>query len=543
MDGEYIQTNEQINTTKTNPQKIWSEYQKLVSYMEEKDVYNIVKKNEDFYDGRQWEGLPVSNTTYKATMNNLQRIGKYQISMLSSNDIGMSIKTMLGNDNSLDFITNEVKDVIEQAKIKETSRLAIRDAFVGGSAYMHQTFDPDFETGQESKGRIENELVDCRRMLFGNPYSADIQKQPYIIIVLRQYIDQVKEEARECGVSEDIIDEIKPDADENYDEDTGDKLVTVLVKYYKKKVKELFTKKVVDEFGNEIVITEEKEVKKVHFVKTTQNVVIKEETNLDYTRYPISRMGWDNRKDSFLFDTPLTWNIANQVFINKVYSYCHEYVAKSAYPKRIIDETKIDIEDWDSHNDIGVAGIDMMGKLFDISKMPDFSTQVLELIKLTEQEMEKNMGVNDAALGNIKPDNAKAILVTQDAATVPLEIQRQNSYEMWEDTIRNIIDIMIASYGIRQFVDEQGTIGTADYTQLKGLNYRLKIDISSSAQYSEIAQYETLTNLYQGGGIDVLTFLKAMPDKLIANREMLIKAVEENQAAQQQLMAQMPQQQ
>ena len=292
-----------------------------------------------------------------------------------------------------------------------------------------------------------------------------------------------------------------------------------------------------DEFGNQIEVMEQKVIKTVHAIKCTKDVVIKEETDLGYTRYPISRFGWDNRSNSFLYDTPMTWNIVNQVFVNKCYAYMHEYLFKSAFPKRIYDETKLDIKNFDEEEDFGVAGIDLMGKFLDFSKMPDFSDQVIDLVKLTESEMEKNMGVNDAALGNVKPDNAQAIIALQESAAVPLEIQRQNFYEMWEDTIRNIIDIMIACYGVRKLSNDNDEIVTVDFSRLQGLNYKLSIDIGSSAQYSEIAQMNTINSLLSNQMIDLATFLKVCPDKYVPMKSEIMKFAEKQQeeAAMQQM--------
>ena len=44
--------------------KIWSEYESLVDYMTENDVYEIVKKNERFFNGRHWDGLSSSYFFY-----------------------------------------------------------------------------------------------------------------------------------------------------------------------------------------------------------------------------------------------------------------------------------------------------------------------------------------------------------------------------------------------------------------------------------------------------------------------------------------------
>ena len=534
-----------MSEMKQDAATIWKEYEQINEYLLKNNIFAIVKKNEDFYNGRQWGALEGKTDQATPTMNRLQRIGKYQISMLSSNDVGISIKYPLGSremNQMLNIVSDEVKDVIEQAKIVESARLMIRDGFIDGASYMMQSFEPDYETGQDSKGRIENQIVEMTRVLFGNPYDGEIQKQPFIIIVLRQYLGQVKEEARERGVSEEEIEEIKNDNETNYEDDSDGKLCTVLIKFYRKKIKEKKITVVTDESGNEAMIETEEERKTVFFTKTTRNVVIIPETNLGYTRYPISRFGWDNRKNSFLYDSPMTSNIVNQVFINKCYYYAHQYAVESAFPKTLYDISKLSKKALSS-KDIGLANLDLLGKFLDYSKAPDFSNQVIQLITQTENEMERNMGVNDAALGNVKPDNTSAIVALQEAASVPLEIQRQNFYEMWEDTIRNILDIMIASYGQRLlFNKETQEPVMVDFDKLRGLNYRLSIDIGSSAQYSEIAQINTLTNLFESKAINLETFLEVCPDKYIPGKEELKKYAEEMKNAQEQAMvgAQVP---
>ena len=42
---------------KTKPEEIWIEYQKGNEYLQRNDLFNIVKTNEDFYEGKQWGAL------------------------------------------------------------------------------------------------------------------------------------------------------------------------------------------------------------------------------------------------------------------------------------------------------------------------------------------------------------------------------------------------------------------------------------------------------------------------------------------------------
>ena len=185
---------------KTEPIEVWKEYQKGVQYLTNNDIYEIVKTNENFYDGRQWEGVSENSIMPKPVINVLQRVVKYLIATISSNDVAIAMTpftVMQEEIDKIEFFTKAVDDCIENARIKEKSRLMIRNGAVDGSSYMMLSFNPDIETGQSVKGDIEATLIDNTNMYFGNPYSNDIQNQPYIIVALRQNISQVKAEAED----------------------------------------------------------------------------------------------------------------------------------------------------------------------------------------------------------------------------------------------------------------------------------------------------------------------------------------------------------
>ena len=63
------------------PHDIWHEYQKAVSYNRGIDLYDTVKKNENFFIGRQWEGLNAPDLA-KPVINVLRRVVSYFISMI-----------------------------------------------------------------------------------------------------------------------------------------------------------------------------------------------------------------------------------------------------------------------------------------------------------------------------------------------------------------------------------------------------------------------------------------------------------------------------
>ena len=512
---------------KLEPLQIWKEYQKIQEYLTQKNLFDIVKTNEKFYDGEQWDDLSKDNNMPKPVVNILQRVVKYMVATLSTNEVAVSITPFSESEDDLNKIkpiAEEIEKVIETAKIKEDSKLAIRNGAVDGSAYMLQLFDESIDTGQAVKGRIVNKLIDNTNVYFGNPYSNDLQGQPWIIVAFRQHVGQVKEEAKKLEVPQDLIDDIKADTDTNQANDDSEELCTVLIKYFKKDGR-------------------------VWFTKTTQNVVLKKPQELGYKRYPISCFGWDPVKNSYLYNSPLTAVIPNQVFINKCYAIAQMYGLQSAFPKIVYDKNKVQIDKFlNSTGPHAVSGLDMMGKFLDFIKIPDFSNNILALLESTINQTKECMGVTDAALGNVNPDNTSAIIALQESSNMPLEIQRQEFYEFWEDTVRNILEVMSCHYGVRDViteVDGEKTLATVDFNRLQTINFEVNVDIGNASQFSEVAQMNTLDKLFQSQIIDAITYVDSVPSKYMPNKgkiqQYLTRKAEEEKMMQEQMMLQQQQ--
>lgn len=527
---------------KITPQFIWSKYSTLQEYMTQHNYYDIVKRNEDFYNGKQW-GEVESKSMPQPVFNVLKRVIKYFVATISTNDIAISMEPFSTSDEDRDKfnpIKAEVERVIEQAHLKEASRKCIRNGAVDGSAYMLQSFDPDFDTGQDMKGRVDNQIVDNTNVYFGNPYSNNIQKQPYIIIALRQHLSTVKDEAKQLGLNKDQVDSIQADSDYNQpNEDDADNLVTVLMMFKRIRKKVTDTIVEVDEMGNEIIIENEKEVNTVHFWKSTQNVMLIEDVDLGYKRYPISRFGWEEIKNSYLFTSPMTEVIPNQIFINKCFAIAQMYGMQSAFPKIVYDKNKVHIDKFMNTNDpVAVANIDSMGKFLDFIKTPDFSNNIMSLIDSTISQTKECMGANDVSLGNVKPDNTSAIIALQESSNVPLELQKQGFYEFWEDTIRNVLDIMSCTYGVREILTEkdgQTDLAMVDFSLLNNINYDLKVDIGNGAQFSEVSQINTLDKLLQNQMVTPYTYVDLVPSKYIPGKEKIKQELKERMDQQAQL--------
>ncbi len=196
------------------------------------------------------------------------------------------------------------------------------------------------------------------------------------------------------------------------------------------------------------------------------------------------------------------------------------------------------------------------------------SAQVLQLIDRVIDMTRDTMGASDAALGNVRPDNTSAIIVTQKATAMPLELQKQDFYSFVEESVRIWLDMMTVNYGVRPvrmkaakasgkdlmqdpasgLPAQQGGITAEpeeemqtvlfDFAQLAQKRLKLNVEIGAATYWAELMQVQTMDNLFGRGLMDAETYLENMPRGYIPNRTQLIQALQKQaQQAQQAAMA------
>ena len=139
------------------------------------------------------------------------------------------------------------------------------------------------------------------------------------------------------------------------------------------------------------------------------------------------------------------------------------------------------------------------------------------------------MGASDAALGHVKPENTSAIIATQKASAMPLELQRMEFYRFTEDCVRIMVDMMAVHYGVRPAAGE-GKAELFDFGSLRQSNLSTRVDIGSAAYYSELMQMQTLDNLFQKGIItDAVTYLEGVPERYVRGKSRILEKLREKQ--------------
>jgi hypothetical protein len=510
-----------MNDVSCTCKDVWCQYELGRQFNNQQDLEDKVRTNENFFIGRQWEGVE-SNGLPTPVFNFLKRVVLFIVAGITSDNLKLNASSLgsapvdLTKKQLIDTVNKEFESLFELNKIVNLLRVYMRNAAVDGDGCTYSYWNPDIETGQKAKGAICTEIIENTRVFFGNPNDRRVQKQPYIIIQSREISEVLEHRAYAAGdIEEDT--HITPDNDDinqdsrNY---TDDK-TTVLLKMWR-----------------------DCETGTIWAVECTRDCIIREPWDMGISLYPVTWLNWDYCQDNYHGQAMISGLIPNQIFVNKLYAMSMISLMTTAYPKIVYDKNRI--HKWD--NRVGAAIPVVGGNVADVAKIIDpaqISPQIAQFIQMAIDHTQTFQGATNVALGDTRPDNTSAIIALQRAASTPSEITKQNLYETVEDLGRIYIEFMGENYGKREvevtIPDEMAPlaafIGKApgqllpakiDFGQLKKMRLSTKLDVGASSYWSEIAAMQTLDNLLMQNKIDLIDYLERVPNGYITKREELI---------------------
>jgi hypothetical protein len=509
-------------------QRVWNEYLKGLSFNQQQDLDETVRTNENFFIGKQWEGVE-ANGLPTPEFNFLKRVVLFTVASVVSDNIKLNASAFstvvdaVTVDRMANIVNAEFERVTEQNKLGALVRELMRNAAVDGDGCLYTYWDPDIESGQAVKGAVCTEVIQNTDVFFGNANDRRVQKQPYIIIRSREMIDEVKARAKDNGVADwELITVDSNDKQENSENLTDDK-VTVLLKLWR-----------------------DKTTKTIHAVEMTKNAAVRPEWDMGLKLYPVTWLNWDYIQDNYHGQAMITGLIPNQIFINKLFAMSMISLMTTAYPKIIYDKTRV--TKWD--NRVGAAIAINGGDVNNVAKILDpaaISPQIAQFIQLALDITQSNLGATSVALGEGKAYNTSAIVALQKAAAAPSELTKQNLYQCIEDLGRIYLDFMREYYGIRtvyapipdDLAEAQAFAGvpdsmtppqTLDFSSLKDAHFTMKLDVGASSYWSEIASMQTLDNLLTQNKLGLVDYLERVPNGYIIKQEELIKKLKGQQA-------------
>ena len=470
---------------------IWTLYDKATMYAKKHGYYTTVDRNNNFYNGDQWEGLLVEGIE-PVQYNFIRPIVNYKVNRITKNQRAINYSANNVEGTEFRAVTKKVCDLFNQraARVWEKDQMdskakkIIRQAAINGEVIAYIVYD-------EEDKNPKNEILNMLDVYYGNENDSDIQNQPYILVKQRMSVLQAKEVAEYYGVKkkdlvhiigdEDNIEEAGEDA-----KDEVDNMVTIITKFYKSK-------------GT------------VWFSKATKYVEITKDKDMGISLYPLAKMLWSEREGSARGEGEVRTLIANQIETNKTAMRRLLTAKNTAYPQKIYARDKVaNPEAIDTVGGvIEVEGMDVddVKKVFATTNpavmSPDVEKLQNELVSLTRELA----NASETATGQVNPEDAsgRAILAVQQASEQPLDEQNSSFNTMLEDMARIWLDMWKVhnSEGMQledmvtnpMTGEEEVRIVDVPASVLEELKTTVKIDITPKGAYDKYAQEVSLENL------------------------------------------------
>lgn len=556
----------------TDPKVVFAEFQQgnnFKSSIGDRGIFDQSKLNENFYIGNQWVGAKCGNDRPLVRRNIIKRIGEQKLSSIATAPIAVSYsaegipdnagieeekkavsEAILGGGHFTDsvepsevsFITDVLSEywrlTAERVKFDTKKELLLRNAYISGTGIAYTYWDSSIKTGlfadqnkqQPITGDIGFEILNVENVNFGDPNNDDIQSQPYIIISQRIECSEVRREAKRNGIPDNDILDIVPDGADAYFANAGtigekepsdSRRVTVLTKFWKEW----------DKNGKDY---------KIMCVRMTEKVQIRRPWSLGIQLYPFAKMCWLPRYSCAYGDSEITYLIPNQIAINRALSSEVWSLMLSGMPITVVNG---DIVTEPLTNTPGqVVKVfggteDVVGAIRHIQP-PAFGNQYITAIDNLANNTLSDAGANDAALGNLRPDNAAAIIQLREAALQPMQLIQNRFYSCVEDIARIWADIWMHNYGNRpiKYENKQGTFYVPfDSKRYENLLLNARIDVGSSPIWDISSTVAMLDAMFSREMITKQQYLERMPAGIIPD----INGLKEDAKAEAQAISQM----
>ena len=524
-----------MNLDEIQTTDIWNLYEQGRNYARLISMYSDTDKNYRFYNGDQWEGIKLKGIE-PVQLNFIKPVVKFKVGTINSNQWAIVFNSENFENRAFrkqaekicELLNKKASKVWEKDQLDIKVRKICKDSAINDEGILYVTYDEENQTPI-------NEIINKNDIYYGNENDSDIQAQPYILIKRRLPVILAQEMARQNGVSEEQILNIKGDRDTF--EEAGeqakyekDDMVTVITKMYK-------------ENGT------------VHFAIASKCVDIKEDTDSGLELYPVAHMVWEEKQGSARGEGEVRRLIPNQIEVNKTIMRRLITVKHTAYPTKVINTDKImNPSDVDR---VGVTiktkngqTVEDVNRLIGVVNPAQMSSDVEKVQNEIVSLSRELAGAGDIATGTINPEQAsgKAILAVQQAQQQPLVEQLTELKTFIEDIARIWLDHFITYSENGLVLEEEVTdpttgedfiqLITIPQTSLEELQASVKVDITPKGAFDKYAQELTLENMLKAGFFNadnvgaLKRYTESLSDDSVAPKsklEEIVESMEEDQ--------------
>ena len=541
---------------------LWDDYQNGLAYQSSVGLSKKIPKFVKFYEGEQW-ATPTKNTRNlpRPVVNIIKMICRNKKSAILSTPVKIIYRA---EDEMADVERfNNFADYIQREIGQESlDKKAINDGVIKGSYFYHYYWDSEAKGKNGAKeGGLRCEIIDPLSIFFSDPTQLDEQKQEWILIASRENVKSVR---AKCDKDVDVESIVSDESDNKYGtvEQDGDKLCTVLTRYFRKDGEvycEKATKSVVinkpfaitpdlEGAAKELGFAEEDAPNNATPDKPEAESLIPETTKAYL--YPIV-VGNYEVKERCIYglgeveglipnQKAINFNIAMALLNNQETAWGKYIVAPNALKGQVIT------------NEPGQVIVDYTGTGQGIRKMTEqaIQSQPLQLIDTLTQLTRVVTGSTEVMTGETLGAgmSGAAIAQLQSQATQPIEELKDSFWLVKEKQGKVLAQFFKLYYTEKEFTytetlpkDESQSMqwGTDNEEvqmsdvfnseEYRSTDFSIVVEATSGTKASAAGDINALDVLLAKGLISMKTYLKAYPKDALSNRSEILKGIEEDE--------------
>lgn len=507
---------------------IWKRYKKAKEYQNTHGIVTNTEKNWKMYLGDQWHKL--QNNNYPC-LNFIEPTVNYKVSTICKKSMTAQYTDPEGSAEHNKIYAKLNRDFAlnwERGNLDNKSWHVLKSAAIAGDGYIYWGTDDLAKT----------QVLPNTAILFGDEMQPEIQKQPYLMIRERLFVENIKKAAEENGVPREEWESLTGDDETEYltgnkkdlEYDGADGKITSVL-YFEKRDGVVWCGRAVEGC----------EYEPLHIMSPTQN----ENSVRGLKLYPIVNIIWQEIPNSARGQGEVKKLSPNQIEVNKIIARRVEASKIYSYPRLAYDATAI--KNPDALSKVGVAiGVQGNGTQ-SIQQLISYlqpATMSPDAKALTDDLMETSRslaGAGDTSMGQIDPTRVSgaAIVAIQDQAALALNEQVAKYKKYVEDIARLWIELLIAynpeGIEIRTEISPEESI--TDEPQYKTeilkaeeiaeLQPDIKIDVSENTQWSKNDEQTADDNLLQAQHISFEEYVDLIPDGGVLQKNKLRKLLDE----------------
>lgn len=476
--------------------------------------------NIKFKESDQWPAITEKTKNLPRPILNFIR---YVLTHVTSSVLSEPVKMVFDTEDESDEITEEAIKAFDEWSEKEWENIeqdklnkrAVKRAALTGTGIIHYYLDTDVKGGKSRKyiGRLQGEPINIKNLFVGNPQQHSIQKQPYVLILSRETVEEAREEARKNGIKETDIALI-----------VGDKVSS------SDTVTESETHEVSDKVNIVTCYWKEKDGY-IWLMKVCGETVVKKPVNTMHKLYPIAAMVWEEREECFYGISAVEGMINNQKAVNFMTAMDMMANQLTGMPKLMVKQGRVD----NFNNDPATPIIDKnpteLGWPAQYLTPGTSSGKGRELVDFLLLNTKTLSGATETSTGELAKSsqmNYSAIVALQKAAGVPIEDIKDNYHQFVKDCGRIQLEFWQVNYNTERAYEVKNDDGTKEVkyfrgTDYKDINLKVKIDVGASTEYSEMLMMTYLEKFYDKGDMTFEEMLKYAPKNAIPFKEKILK--------------------